>query len=124
MISTLTLNVVLFLFGTLVGIYLPAVALYAWIQWRAHASWKEAARYLIKKILWAMVGLTTILAFLGFILNALGFETNPLPEENAVWLGLGWFSGLTLGAWIAQRAVRRRNRNPSAAQSDIQSTLS
>jgi hypothetical protein len=115
MIGTSTVSILLFLFGALSGIYLPAVVLYGVTIWRSSASWQSRIWKLTRTLLLALLGFFVLYALIAnFSVALLG----PVQTAKIELLGftlLGGMLGLMGGSWMAWRAIRRSRRRSESA---------
>lgn len=116
MISAATINTILLLLGVLVGVYFPATILYAYVKWKTHPSFLSALWSLLKKIILVAIGFLLLMAGIGFIMVEVLALQSQLPEENAMWLGLGLLGGLVVGLWLVLWLVRRMMGQRRASQ--------
>jgi hypothetical protein len=120
MISPFTVGVILFLRGTLMGIYLPGVVLYGVSIWRSSPSWESAAWSITKRFLLALFGLFVLAAVVSHLALAV---LGPTPNAMlSLFLVLGVLVGLIGGGWFAWRAIRR-SRKSSAAHPEAQAAV-
>jgi hypothetical protein len=116
MIWTSTISILLFLFGALIGIYLPAVVLYSVTIWRSSSSWQSGMWKLTRTLLVALIGFFVLYALISHFAVAL---LGPKPTTTIELLGffvLGGMVGLMGGSWITWRAIKRSKRRSESLQ--------